>query len=228
MKLRNASIFLTIIVALALVVVPGCGGGGGGGGDGGGDNGGDPGGGDVNVSPTVSLNAVSDAIWPEQQTDISANATDPDGDSLTYSWSSSEGTITGTGDTVTFSAPQSGGQFTVTVTVSDGQGGEAEEQIVITVGATVEGTIINARTGSPVANVSVTVDGITQATGAQGHFAITGVTQGERAVQVSGDWALAQDPVRVNADTPGQTIQAGQINVIEVVGGGPPPPPFDG
>lgn len=53
-------------------------------------------------------------------------ATDPDGDPLTYTWSASNGSISGAGLTATwtravdYGEPQSG---TVTVTASDGRGG---------------------------------------------------------------------------------------------------------
>jgi hypothetical protein len=53
-------------------------------------------------------------------------AADPDGDSLTYSWSASNGSISGAGVTATwtraldFGEPQPG---TVTVTADDGRGG---------------------------------------------------------------------------------------------------------
>jgi len=51
-----------------------------------------------------------------------ATASDPDGDSLTYQWSTSQGSLSGSGDTVTLDTTgMGGGSVTVTVTVSDGK-----------------------------------------------------------------------------------------------------------
>lgn len=53
-------------------------------------------------------------------------ASDPDGDPLTYTWTASEGSISGSGLTATWTRVAEGGQVqpgTVTVTVSDGRGG---------------------------------------------------------------------------------------------------------
>ncbi|MDD5590686.1 MAG: Ig-like domain-containing protein [Dehalococcoidales bacterium] len=60
-------------------------------------------------------------------------ASDPDGDELSYQWSANAGTISGTGSIVTWTAPGAlaplGG--TVSVTVSDGRGGEVISEIYI-------------------------------------------------------------------------------------------------
>ncbi|MFC2023016.1 Ig-like domain-containing protein [Chloroflexota bacterium] len=50
-------------------------------------------------------------------------AHDPDGDVLTYSWQTDRGSLSGDGDTVNYTAPQSYVTVTVTVRVSDGRGG---------------------------------------------------------------------------------------------------------
>ena len=58
---------------------------------------------------------------------ITCEATDPDGDELTYTWSAERGNISGEGVTVYWVAPNEYGEFAITVTVSDGRGGEATE-----------------------------------------------------------------------------------------------------
>ena len=60
-------------------------------------------------------------------------AADPDGDVITYSWTCTGGSISGTGSTVTWTAPSTPGIYTVTVTVSDGKGGTATSNVSITV-----------------------------------------------------------------------------------------------
>ena len=64
---------------------------------------------------------------------IVCNATDPDGDELGYVWSTDRGSISGRGDEVKWTAPNTVGKFTVMVTVSDGKGGVASQEAYITV-----------------------------------------------------------------------------------------------
>ncbi len=67
--------------------------------------------------------AVANAtIKQDETTAVRANAVDPDGDKLTYSWSTTGGKISGTDSTATFDATGvAPGKYTVTVTVSDGK-----------------------------------------------------------------------------------------------------------
>jgi hypothetical protein len=61
------------------------------------------------------------------------DATDPDEDELTYSWSAERGNISGEGGEVTWVAPSEYGTFIITLTVTDGRGGEATDTISIIV-----------------------------------------------------------------------------------------------
>lgn len=54
---------------------------------------------------------------------VTCNASDRDGDELSYDWSASEGIITGSGPEVTWTAPEEIGVCYITVMVDDGQGG---------------------------------------------------------------------------------------------------------
>ncbi len=69
---------------------------------------------------------------------ITCIASDPDGDVVRYSWSASDGTITGTGNKVTWVAPNRGGNYNITVIASDGKGGETKGNIMVTVSAAVK------------------------------------------------------------------------------------------
>ena len=62
-------------------------------------------------------------------------ATDADGDDLEYSWSTDGGMINGEGDNVTWIAPDTAGNYAVSVMVTDGKGGEATDSVTITVTA---------------------------------------------------------------------------------------------
>ena len=64
---------------------------------------------------------------------ITCEASDPDGDELTYSWSAERGNISGEGGEVTWVAPSEYGTFIITLTVTDGRGGEATDTISIIV-----------------------------------------------------------------------------------------------
>lgn len=81
----------------------------------------------ANRPPTVSLNCLKDSLLAGETTDCRATAADPDGDALTYTWSTSAGRIAGSGPDAkldTTGVP-CGTNITVTVTVSDGRGGTA-------------------------------------------------------------------------------------------------------
>ncbi len=76
----------------------------------------------VNEPPSVTCAIANSSIKQDEKTTIRVNATDPDGDPLSYSWTSSGGKVEGSGDTVTFDATGiAPGEYTITVTVSDGK-----------------------------------------------------------------------------------------------------------
>jgi outer membrane protein OmpA-like peptidoglycan-associated protein len=73
-----------------------------------------------NEPPTVTCAVAKSSILQGDTTTVRANAVDPDGDRLTYSWSASGGKIEGKEDTATFDATGiAPGKYTVTGTVSD-------------------------------------------------------------------------------------------------------------
>jgi len=90
----------------------------------------------ANQSPVISsLVADPSGLLYGGRTTITCIATDPDGDMVSYSWSASEGSISGVGNKVTWVAPNKGGDFNVTVLLSDGKGGETTGNIGVTVSA---------------------------------------------------------------------------------------------
>jgi outer membrane protein OmpA-like peptidoglycan-associated protein len=79
-----------------------------------------------NHPPTISCSTDRNPIMPGERTGITSVASDPDGDPLTYSYSTSGGQIVGGGPKVQFdSTGLSAGSYTVTCSVSDGKGGNA-------------------------------------------------------------------------------------------------------
>lgn len=80
-----------------------------------------------NHPPTMSCSAASSSVPAGQSVAITANASDPDGDPLTFTWQASGGRITGSGAQVQFdSTGAAPGHYDVRGTVSDGRGGLAD------------------------------------------------------------------------------------------------------
>ena len=76
-----------------------------------------------NEPPAItSLTASPASVGPGESSTIVCVASDPDDDTLTYSWTATGGTISGVGSTVTWIAPSVAGTFTISVTVDDGEG----------------------------------------------------------------------------------------------------------
>ncbi len=105
---------------------------------------------DLNKSPVISqLVATPNTIAFGGTSTLSVTASDPDGDTLTYQWSNSTGggIITGTGSSVTFTAGQTEGTYTIYVTVSDGKGGSAKQDVYVYVTASTQNNPPSTPTG---------------------------------------------------------------------------------
>ncbi len=73
-----------------------------------------------NDPPKLTCAVAKSSILQMDTTTLRANAVDPDGDALTYSWSASGGKVSGTDGTATFDASNiPPGRYTVTANVSD-------------------------------------------------------------------------------------------------------------
>jgi hypothetical protein len=81
----------------------------------------------------ISLTAAPVNVTPGGSTVVTCVANDPDGDSVRYSWSCGDGTISGTGDRVSWISPNKNGDISVTCTVSDGKGAESKQTILVNV-----------------------------------------------------------------------------------------------
>jgi len=89
----------------------------------------------ANHLPAIASLTAPDRVVPSGSCQIVCNATDPDGDELSYNWSASAGELNGEGTRVTWTAPDSVGSYNITVTVVDGRGDEVTKQITILVRA---------------------------------------------------------------------------------------------
>ena len=88
----------------------------------------------ANQPPVIdSLTVERERVRRAMTSTIECIASDPDGDKLDYVWSVDGGSISGEGRIATWVAPNTFGTYTVTVTVTDGRGGQAIETIDIVV-----------------------------------------------------------------------------------------------
>lgn len=106
-----------------------------------------------NENPLISsLVASPDTVQPGETATITCVASDPDGDVLDYDWKASGGSVTGVGNTVTWVGPDIEGEFTITVTVGDGKGGQNVRNVSVSAEFAVKTVTFN-----PVANETGTV-----------------------------------------------------------------------
>jgi len=115
-----------------------------------------------NHLPAITGLEAPERVTPLGSCQIVCTASDADGDELSYNWSAGGGEINGEGATVTWTAPDAEGSYNVTVTVSDGRGGEVMKQVTIEVRAntppTITSLIADAAWTLPSGSLNVTCD----------------------------------------------------------------------
>jgi len=103
----------------------------------------------ANRPPTIA-SLVADADWttPSGSISVTCDATDPDGDELSYEWSTDGGDILGTGAVVNWTAPEEVGVYHIAVVVKDGHGREDKRSVILSVATgtppTIEDLIVTA------------------------------------------------------------------------------------
>ena len=88
---------------------------------------------DPNAPVISALIAEHTNLYPLGNTVITCSAISPQGTPLSYKWVSSDGTITGSGPSVTYEAPKTYGDFHIMATVDDGLGNTASKTVTVTV-----------------------------------------------------------------------------------------------
>jgi len=87
-----------------------------------------------NRPPTVTAQCNPCTVEIGKTSTVTADARDPDGDTLTYRWSTPSGSLANPAERQTqWTAPQQEGAVPVTVTVDDGKGGTASDTVNIQV-----------------------------------------------------------------------------------------------
>jgi hypothetical protein len=79
------------------------------------------------------MSANPDTVQVGGDSQIGCVAADADGDDLTYVWEAPLGTVTGSTANVVWTAPDSAGDYSVSVTVQDGRGGSAVDSVAVAV-----------------------------------------------------------------------------------------------
>jgi len=94
-----------------------------------------------NSAPVVASVLVNPAaVDPGSMASVTVTATDADGDPLTYVYTVNGGAISGSGPAVSWIAPSTSGAYSLTVNVSDGQGGVGMGSGALTVNTVVKFT----------------------------------------------------------------------------------------
>jgi hypothetical protein len=103
----------------------------------------------TNLPPTIT-SLTADAIWtlPSGSIDVACDASDLDGDELSYEWTASGGDISGAGVVVSWIAPEEVGIYDITVVVKDGHGREDARSVSLSVATgtppTIEDLVVTA------------------------------------------------------------------------------------
>jgi len=93
-----------------------------------------------NNAPLIELVACTKDVFALADNEMVCQASDPDGDSLQYEWSTDNGVIIGTGARMMWVSPDTMGNYDVTARVYDGKGGEAKQTVSIRVLTNADGT----------------------------------------------------------------------------------------
>ena len=88
-----------------------------------------------NQSPTVTASCAPCLVEPGNEVGLTASASDPDDDPLTYRWTAARGRFAGAANqpSARWVAPVVAGRYIVAVQVSDGRGGTASAEVAIEV-----------------------------------------------------------------------------------------------
>ena len=87
-----------------------------------------------NQLPVISsLTASQTQVYPAGTVEIRCTASDADGDTISYEWSATGGSFSGTGPVVSWVAAEQHGTYKITVTVKDNKGGMVQAVITLDV-----------------------------------------------------------------------------------------------
>jgi hypothetical protein len=145
----------------------------------------------------VSLVADHTTIGLGETVTVTASATDPDGDTLSYSWTATAGLVTGSGSQITWTAPNGWGTPYIRCQVSDGRGGVDYDSVSVRV---------QEDAAPSIASLAVQPS-VIRATGGTATVAAhildregTGVASAEAVVSLGGNALATLNLVRISGD----------------------------
>jgi len=86
-----------------------------------------------NRAPVLSLTTEQSQVQPSTIVELILTASDPDGDTVSYEWSTTGGKFSGAVPTQSWVAPEQYGDYDITVTAKDGKGGITQASITMSV-----------------------------------------------------------------------------------------------
>jgi LmbE family N-acetylglucosaminyl deacetylase len=155
--------------------------------------------------------AVSTTITDAQTTSLNVSAFDVDANTLSYSWTSDMGTVTGSGPNAVFTPPVVAAQTdaAITVTVSDGQGGTIQNTTYVTVTPSNSSSLA-------VSSVALNPTSVVSGSSSTGTVTLTSVAPNGAVVSVSSsNTSIATTPVNAVA-SPGSNTANFLINTTFV------------
>ena len=86
-----------------------------------------------NRAPVISLTTEQTQVQPSTIVGLIFTSSDPDGDTVSYEWSTTGGKFSGAVPTQSWVAPEQYGDYSITVTAKDGKGGITQASISLSV-----------------------------------------------------------------------------------------------
>ena len=171
-----------------------------------------------NQPPTVTLVASTTSTFSGAPVTFTATATDPDGDTLAYSWDFGDNAIVAANTNRVSRSWGTAREYWVRCTVSDMKGGEGSAAVLVRIGnpATyrVSGRVTQG--GKPVAGVRVEVSNTQQTyTTSDGSYTLTGLSRGTYTLKAIGEGYIFtpngfSNPLSVTANVENAHLEASQ------------------
>jgi hypothetical protein len=169
-----------------------------------------------NRLPSVTLTASATSAFAGAPITFTANATDPDGDTLTYSWDFGDNSIIPANTNVVRRAWSAAREYWVRCTVSDMKGGEGSAAVLVRIGNPttyrVAGRVLQG--GKPVPGVRVEVSNTQQTyTVSDGTYTLTGLARGTYSVKAIAEGYLFtpsgfSNPLSITGHADGINLEA--------------------
>jgi hypothetical protein len=104
-----------------------------------------------NTPPVIHYMSAQQQVTPSSTSEVRCVATDIDDDTLSYSWSVDNGVIDGEGSKIIWTAPEEEGDYSIDIMVSDGNGNDVSDSVLI--------SVVAKPNGAPVVNLLVKPEG---------------------------------------------------------------------